>query len=82
MSALPEPAIPLFLGVRLRLFPRWLVTCAWRSPVRALTLLAAIVTLGGFVVLAVNTPAGTCHWKIAGVSGGRAHLMCERRPAA
>lgn len=75
------PRIPLFLAARLRLFPWWLVTQAWRSPCRAMAILAVAAAVAGLAVVAASGSAGACHWKVARMPGERAHVECVREAA-
>lgn len=72
-----QPGLPLLLSARMRAW--WLLWQVRRSPRRsALAFLAAAAVVAGLAVLAVNAPAGGCHWRVAGIPGGRAHMVCVR----
>jgi len=78
----PVPCLPLLLSVRMRMWC-WL----WRArhkPLRtAVVFCAAAAVITGFALLAVHAPPGGCHWRVAGIPGGRGHYACVRvgRPA-
>ena len=75
----PEPVtcLPLWLSARMR--ARWWLWQARRKPFRAAVVFcAAAAVITGVVLLAVHAPPGGCHWRVAGIPGGRGYYACVR----